>query len=159
MERSGPTIDTPTRIPLTTETVEVQWKYGGSSVALVGSFDKGQVKHLMVEDKNSPGVFKISLELLEGTHQFYFLVDGQVRFAPDIASKPTCGSPKGKVVNFLEIRRTRQSDDSCKDTNHELSNQCSEFVEGPYTDASNRSFGSLCGSYFNNINRGDVINL
>jgi 1,4-alpha-glucan branching enzyme len=64
------------------------------SVILGGDFNNwDQTKHAMKKDKK--GVWKVSLSLPPGTHQYRFFVDGEWRSDP--ASSDFVGNPFGTV--------------------------------------------------------------
>lgn len=93
--------------------VRITWNYGGKEVFIIGSFTNWDymIKLHEVVIGQTP-VFEISMvryKYLEsiifqyvkaGLYYYYFLVDGQIRFAPD---QPSNIGKQQQIVNFINI--------------------------------------------------------
>eukprot|EP00794_Sanderia_malayensis_P000343 gene343-976_t len=87
------------RRKLTVPTV-FRWEYGGKEVYLSGSFNEWKTRIPM---SYSGGEFNAIIELLEGEHQFKFLVDGHWIHDPN---QPTVNDTYGGRNNVVMIKKS-----------------------------------------------------
>jgi hypothetical protein len=79
------------KIPITFE-----WKEGGSSVYVSGTFSNWNQFFLMHRVNNN---FELTLDLPPGTYQYKFKVDNLWKFSKH---HPTCNDGKGHINNFID---------------------------------------------------------
>ena len=78
------------------------WREGGSTVYVTGSFANWKQWFLMnkssTENNDNPWVFRLTLELARGTHQYKFIVDKLWRISKD---SPTIKDENGNINNII----------------------------------------------------------
>ncbi|KAB5550993.1 5'-AMP-activated protein kinase beta subunit, interation domain-containing protein, partial [Coniochaeta sp. 2T2.1] len=82
-------------VPLTLE-----WRQGGNKVYVTGTIFQWNRKTKMAPIEGQPGCFRVTCNVLPGTHHIRFLVDGQMLTSPDL---PTTVDYGNNLVNYIEI--------------------------------------------------------
>lgn len=75
----------------------ITWSYGGSNVALEGSWDNWTSRRTL---QRSGKDHTILLVLPSGVYRYKFIVDGNVKYIPDL---PHEADEMGNVVNLLDV--------------------------------------------------------
>ncbi|XP_022933564.1 SNF1-related protein kinase regulatory subunit beta-1 isoform X2 [Cucurbita moschata] len=75
----------------------ITWSYGGSSVAIEGSWDNWASRKTLQRTGKD---FSILIVLPSGVYHYKFIVDGQKRYIPDL---PYIADEMGNVFNLLNV--------------------------------------------------------
>jgi hypothetical protein len=73
-----------------------EWKEGGTTVYLTGSFCNWNEKFLMSKINNN---FELTIELQKGSYQYKFIVDHSWKFSKH---HPTCNDGRGNINNIID---------------------------------------------------------
>ncbi|XP_039043512.1 SNF1-related protein kinase regulatory subunit beta-1-like [Hibiscus syriacus] len=77
--------------------VIITWNYGGSNVAVEGSWDNWKLRKTL---QRSGKDHSILLVLPSGIYHYKFIVDGEWRYAPDL---PFSADEMGHICNLLDV--------------------------------------------------------
>ncbi|KAG9397649.1 hypothetical protein J8273_0779 [Carpediemonas membranifera] len=86
--------------------VNIDWKHGGHSVYITGSFNRWRERIPM---KHKDGVWSVGIRLPIGLHQYKYVVDNEWKYDH---TKPTRSDPIGNVNNIIEIHETLDDPDA-----------------------------------------------
>ncbi|KAL0435286.1 UNVERIFIED_CONTAM: SNF1-related protein kinase regulatory subunit beta-1 [Sesamum radiatum] len=75
----------------------ITWSYGGNNVAVEGSWDNWRTRKIL---QRSGKDHSILLVLPSGIFRYKFIVDGEVRYIPDLPSET---DEMGGVCNLLDV--------------------------------------------------------
>ena len=75
----------------------INWNHGGNEVRIVGAFNHWKEG---IPLSRSHDDFNTVLNLPPGTHEFKFLVDGELRCSNDF---PTVLDARGNLTNYVEV--------------------------------------------------------
>jgi 5'-AMP-activated protein kinase regulatory beta subunit len=75
-----------------------EWKSGGNTVYVTGSFSNWSERYLMTKN-NSTGKFELILYLNKGFHEYKFIVDDKWSYSNYL---PICTDDKGNINNIIE---------------------------------------------------------
>ncbi|CAH2068759.1 unnamed protein product [Thlaspi arvense] len=76
----------------------ITWNYEGKYVAIEGSWDNWKTRDLMQKSGKDFSILKL---LPSGVYHYHFIVDGEVRYSPDL---PLENDDFGNIYNVLDLQ-------------------------------------------------------